>query len=102
MAHVLVIYNAPADPAAFDRYYEETHTPLARKIPGLRSLVISKGTVQALAGTAPYLVASLAFDSMADLNAGLASPEGKATADDLPNFASGGVTLLVYESKSAL
>ena len=99
MAQLLVLYNTPADPAAFDRYYHQTHIPLARKIPGLRSYLISNGPVQALAGSAPYLVAILNFDSMADLSAALASPEGQAAAGDLPNFASGGATLLIYDSK---
>jgi uncharacterized protein (TIGR02118 family) len=56
--------------------------------------------VQALAGSAPYLVAILNFDSMADLSAALASPEGQAAAADLPNFASGGATLLIYDCKA--
>ncbi len=99
MAHVLVLYNTPADPTAFDRYYHETHVPIANRIPGLRSYRISDGAVQAIAGTAPHLVAILEFDSMADLLAALASPEGQAAAADLPNFASGGVTLLMYETK---
>ncbi len=100
MAQVLVLYNAPADPAAFDRYYHQTHIPIAKKIPGLRSYVISNGTVQALVGTAPHLVAILQFDSMADVNAALASPEGQAAAADLPNFASGGASLLIYDDKA--
>jgi uncharacterized protein (TIGR02118 family) len=99
MAQVLVLYNAPADPAAFDRYYHQTHIPIAKKIPGLRSYVISNRPVQALAGTAPHLVAILQFDSMADIHAALASPEGQAAAADLPNFASGGATLLIYDDK---
>lgn len=97
MAQVLVLYNTPADPAAFDRYYHETHLPLARKIPGLRSDFVSRGPVRALAGTAPYLVAELNFDSMAGLQAALASPEGQATADDVANFASGGATILICD-----
>ena len=99
MAQVLVLYNTPADPAAFDRYYHETHIPVAKKIPGLRSYRINKGPVQAPAGNAPHLVAILDFDSMADLSAALASPYGQAAAADVPNFASGGVTLLIYDSK---
>jgi uncharacterized protein (TIGR02118 family) len=101
MAQALVLYNTPADPAAFDRYYHQTHISIAQKIPGLRSYLISDGTVRALSGNAPYLVAVLSFDSMADLNAALASPEGQAAAADLPNFASGGATLLIYDSKAA-
>lgn len=100
MAQILVLYNQPADTAAFDRYYQETHIPIARKIPGLRSYGISTGPVQALAGSAPYLIAILTFDSLDAVNAALASPEGQAAAADLPNFASAGATLLIYDSKS--
>jgi uncharacterized protein (TIGR02118 family) len=100
MAQVLVLYNTPADPAAVDHYYHQTHIPLAYKIPGLRSSVISNGPVQALAGIAPHLVAILHFDSLADLNASLGSPEGQTAAADLSNFASAGATLLIYDSKA--
>ena len=100
MAQILVLYHTPTDSVAFDRYYRETHIPIAQKIPGLRSYQISDGPVQALAGTAPYLVAILSFDSVADINSALASSEGQATAADLPNFASGGATILIYDSKS--
>ncbi len=78
-----MLYNTPKDSAAFDRHYHETHIPLAKKIPGLGSLSINDGPVQALSGTAPYLVAILNFASMGDLVTALASPEGRATADDL-------------------
>ena len=101
MTQLLVLYNTPTDPAAFDRYYHGTHVPIARRIPGLLSYSISNGPVRALAGTAPYLVATLNFDSMADVNAALASPEGQAAAADVGNFASGGATLLIFDSKAA-
>ncbi len=101
MAQLLVLYNPPADPAAFDAYYQQTHAPLAKTLPGLRSYTINEGPVQALAGTAPYLVATLTFDSIADVQAALVSPEGQATAGDLPNFAMAGVTLLMLETKAA-
>ena len=100
MAQLLVLYNTPADSAQFDRYYHQTHSSLAKKIPGMRSYLISNGPVKALAGSAPYLVAILNFDSMADLSAALASPEGQAAAADLSNFASGGATLLIYDSRA--
>lgn len=99
MAQVLVLYNTPADPAVFDAYYHGTHILLVNKIPGLRSNLISNGPIQAIAGDASYLVAELTFDSMAELNAALASPEGQATAADLPNFASGGATILLFDTK---
>jgi uncharacterized protein (TIGR02118 family) len=36
MAHIVVMYKTPKDAAAFDKYYAETHIPLAKKITGLR------------------------------------------------------------------
>jgi uncharacterized protein (TIGR02118 family) len=33
MVKLVIAYGAPEDPAAFDRYYAETHAPLAEKIP---------------------------------------------------------------------
>lgn len=73
---MLVLYNTPADLAAFDRYYSQTHIPLAQKIPGLRSYVISNGPVQALAGIALHLVAILHFDSLLTSTRRLHLPKG--------------------------
>jgi uncharacterized protein (TIGR02118 family) len=98
MPQILVLYNPPDDAAAFDKYYHETHIPLAKRMPGLRSYVISTAPPRALAGNPIHLVAQLTFDSMADLNAALASQEGQATAADLGNFAHAGVTLLILET----
>ena len=101
MARLLVLYKQPADPAAFDRYYAETHIPLARKIPGLRSYVVSSGGVGLIAGGETiHLVAELEFDSMADLQSAMGSAEGQAAAADVANFADGGVTILAFDTKS--
>jgi uncharacterized protein (TIGR02118 family) len=97
-ARILVLYKQPADPAAFDKYYFETHIPMARKIPHLRSMKFNAGPPVALAGPAPYLIAELEFDTMADLQAAMASPQGQATAADVPNFAQD-PTLLIYETR---
>jgi len=101
MARILVLYNQPADPDAFDRYYFETHIPIAGKIPGLRSCTVSSGSVGLIAGGQPaHLVAELEFDTMADLQSAMASPEGQATAADLVNFAQAGVTILAFDTRS--
>jgi uncharacterized protein (TIGR02118 family) len=100
MARLLVLYSPPADVDAFQSYYHQTHLPLAKTIPGLRSLTISDGPVAGLAGDAPYLVATLTFDSMADLQAGMGSAEGQATAADLKNFTSPGPAIFAFESRT--
>ena len=97
---VLALYGAPEDAQAFDSYYETTHVPLAREIPGLRSISISDGPVAGPDGAPVFhRVAILTFDDVEAIQTGLASPEGQAAAADLANFATGGVTLAMFEGK---
>jgi uncharacterized protein (TIGR02118 family) len=42
-----------------------------------------------------YLLAELSFPSAEALNAGLTSPEAAAATADVPNFATGGVTMFI-------
>ncbi|WP_027520718.1 EthD family reductase [Bradyrhizobium sp. Ec3.3] len=100
MAEVVVLYKTPKDAAAFDKYYAETHIPLAKKIPGLKKYAISTGPVGTPSGpSGVHLVAILTFDSVADIQAGFASPEGRAAGGDVPKFASGGADLLIFDTK---
>ena len=100
MAEVVVLYKTPTDPAAFDKYYAETHIPLAKKLPGLRKYQVSQGAVATPAGPSGlYLVAVLTFDSMAAVQNAFGSAEGKATAADVPKFASGGADIMFFDTK---
>ena len=98
MARIVALYPAPQDPAAFDSYYETKHVELAQKMPGLRSIELSKGPVMSPTGGTYHRVGTLRFDSMADLQKAVESPEGQATAADLPNFATGGFQLLFFDT----
>ncbi len=42
MVKLVVLYGHPADPAAFEQYYEQTHVPLAQRIPNLRRFEMGK------------------------------------------------------------
>jgi len=100
MAKIVALYKKPADASKFDAYYYGTHVPIAKKVPGLRGYEVSRGAVNGVSGPSAYhLVALLEFDSMDAIGRALASPEGQATAADLGNFASGGVDLLVFDTK---
>jgi uncharacterized protein (TIGR02118 family) len=100
MAKLIALYRKPADTAAFDRYYFSTHVPIAKRIATLRKYEASEGGVHGVGGDSPYhLAAILTFDSMADIQQALRSPEGAATAADLANFAQAGVDLLVFDAK---
>lgn len=94
-----VLYGPPTDVKAFEMYYAETHLPLAKKMSGFSRLEISKG-LPGPDGDKPapfHRMAEFWFDSPAAMGACFESPEAKAASDDLKNFATGGVTLLVSE-----
>ncbi len=98
MIQLTALYGYPQDTAAFDRYYQQTHVPLAMKIPGLKGYTANKATSLDSNERSPYyLIADLYFESMEALQAALQSPEGQATAGDLQNFAPGSCTLVVGE-----
>lgn len=93
MYRVTVVYDHPTDPAAFDKYYRSTHVPLVRAVPDL--LKFAAGHCDSIGDPASaYLLAELYFESADAAGAALNSPQGRAAADDLANFADGGVTML--------
>ena len=100
MARLIAIYKKPTDAKAFDDYYYSTHLPIAKKVPGLKGYEVSTGAVGTMDGQPTYhLIATLSFDSMDALHKALNSPEGAAAAQDLGNFATGGVEILLYDHK---
>ena len=102
MASLVVMYKTPTDPQAFDRYYAETHIPIARRIPGLLKYEVSEGPVMTRDGASAYqLVATLRFDDMAALQQALASAEGHAAVADVQNFATGGVDIYMFDDREA-
>jgi uncharacterized protein (TIGR02118 family) len=94
------MYKTPRDASAFDRYYFDTHVPIAKKLPGLRKYEVSRGAVATPGGPSNYhLVAILHFDDVAAIQAAFASAEGKAAVADLGNFATGGADIFLFETR---
>ena len=100
MHRLLVLYPPPSDPDQFRSYYEETHLPLAAKLPGLRAYRYSVD-VAARRGESPYFcVFEADFDDAAAMRAAQASPQGQATRADVANYATGGVVVVDYELRA--
>ncbi len=98
-AIVTVIYKAPKDTAAFEKYYADTHIPLvvnSQKEIGFTRAELTRFNSN-LDGSKParYRQAELYFPSLAAAKKGLATPAFKKVGDDLPNFASGGLDALI-------
>jgi uncharacterized protein (TIGR02118 family) len=100
MARLVVMYKTPKDETAFSKHYFATHVPLAKKFPGLRKYEVSEGPVATPAGPSQYhLIATLHFDDLAALKKALAGPEAKAAVADVKIFATGGVDMLMFDSR---
>lgn len=96
MIKLTVLYGHPTDTTVFEEYYKNTHLPRAEKMSGFEKVEYTK-FLSAADGSAAahYRMAEFWFADADALQATMGSPEGQATAADLGNFATGGVTLLV-------
>jgi uncharacterized protein (TIGR02118 family) len=70
--------------------------PLARKLPGLRASRHSFDVKPLGPGKAPFCIFEAEFENEAALMGALGSKEGKAVAGDVPNYASGGVSMVHF------
>jgi len=96
MIKATVLYGHPTDANAFEKYYAETHTPIALSMKGVDKMELTK-FLSAPDGGKPayYRMAELYFTGPAEMQQSMSSTEGQATAADLANFATGGVTMII-------
>jgi len=91
-----VLYGQPKSAEDFKKYYSGTHMPLVTEVKGLRRFELAKVMPKA-DGSPPafYRIFEAWFDSPEQMTAVTSTPEWKKVGADLPNFASGGVTVLI-------
>ena len=98
MYKVLILFGPPVDKAAFARYFEETHRPLLDSLPYSEAIEVN-WIAGSVTGDLPvHLLVELLFPTEEALQDGLNSVAGQKMARDYPNFASGGVTILLGNS----
>jgi len=98
MVKLIVLYGQPKSPADFEKYYAETHMPIAGQVKGVRRIELAKVVGTPDGGTpAFYRTAELYFDDVNHMNSVMATPEAQRTVADLANFATGGAIVLVAE-----
>jgi uncharacterized protein (TIGR02118 family) len=98
VVRLTVLYGQPTDPQAFDEYYAKTHIPIARKMRGWSRWTIEKVLIKPGDPPSPYyLVVGLYAAGMEEVQSILATPESRAAAADVANFATGGATNLLTE-----
>lgn len=97
-ARLIAVHRKPADPETYDKYYFETHLPLALALPGLQKYEVSRGPVSTGEDESDiHLVATLYFPDVDTAEKALASPQGAAAVEDMPKFSEPGfVQLLIF------
>lgn len=106
MHKLVVLYGKPADPEHFRRHYKEVHVPLAKKVPGIRTMRYSLD----VAGVPPdpklaglehdfdvFCVFEAEWDDLNAMLAAVGSPEGEAVVSDVANYATGGYIRFHYD-----
>jgi uncharacterized protein (TIGR02118 family) len=98
MIKVTALYGAPKDPAAFEAYYASTHMPMVYAAKGIARIELSRPMPGPDAKPpAFYRITELWFDSPEAMKAVTSQPGWKKIVDDVPNFATGGATILVSQ-----
>src|SRR5919202_3460703 len=97
MVKLVALYRKPEDIESFERAYFDTHLPLVQKIPGLQRVELNR-VVGAPRGEPDfYLISELYFETRADLERAMTSPENIAAGKNLMSFARGLVSFLYAE-----
>jgi uncharacterized protein (TIGR02118 family) len=94
-AKLTVLYGAPKDPDAFEKYYANIHMPLVYAVKGIKRVELAK-PLPGPQGQPPafYRIAEVYFESLEQMQSITATPEWKKAAADVPNYATGGATFL--------
>ncbi len=85
MYKVVAFWGPPKDSdiEAFEKYYWDVHVPLARKVPGLKKLTLTRADAGLEGAAAPfYRVAELWFDSAEAVEKAHHTPEWTAMRQD--------------------
>ena len=101
MVKLIALYKTPDNIEEFDKHYADTHTPLVRKWPGLRKLEVANIYGAPIGEPKHYLMAEMYFDNQDAMQKALASPEGKAAARDVMEFAGSLVSMYFAEVKES-
>ncbi len=94
-----VLYGHPQDPSAFEAHYLQQHLPLLAAAPPPARTEASIGLPGPDGSPPPfYRLFEAWFDGPEHLAAVTGSPAWQRVVADVPNFASGGVQLLLSQT----
>jgi len=81
-AKLIVLYSNIKDPKMFDEHYKNVHIPMAKKMPWVRKIVVSKVKGVAVGKANYYQVVEVYFDDMESLTKAVESKEAQEALKD--------------------
>jgi uncharacterized protein (TIGR02118 family) len=98
MMKVTVLYGDPKDQAAFEKYYADHHMPMIYAVEGVARVELSRPMPGPDNKAPPYYrITEIWFKDPATMKEVRSRPEWKKISEDVPNFATGGATILVSQ-----
>ncbi len=97
MVHRMVVqYGQPTDAAVFEERYRE-HIRLINEVPGVLRYTVGRPGARNGEPPATYLVAEVDFESAEEMATAMATPEWAAAGEDVPNIATGGLSVTFFD-----
>ncbi|MGY1621030.1 EthD family reductase [Geodermatophilus sp. SYSU D00965] len=97
MVHRMVVqYGQPTDAAVFEERYRE-HVRLINEVPSVLRYTLGRPAARNGEPPATYLVAELDFASAEEMAQAMGTPEWAAAGEDVPHFATGGVSVTFFD-----
>ncbi len=100
MVTLTALFKTPEDALGFEEHYINVHTPLMKKVPGLKKMEVTRFTKMltpptSTLGEQPYLQCTMYFDDKDSFKAAMASEENIAAGKDLMSFAAPLVSMCI-------
>ena len=87
MYKLIAIYKIPSDIESFNKHYQDVHTPLAAKVPGLKELRVSKIDGTPRGASDLHMIAEMVFDDKTSFGEAMKTKENMEAGKDLMGFA---------------
>jgi uncharacterized protein (TIGR02118 family) len=87
MYKLIAIYKIPNDKDAFEKHYNEVHTPITLKVPLMKEFRLNKVFGGPTGASELHIIAEMCFATKDDFKAAMKTPEAAASGKDLMSFA---------------
>lgn len=97
MYKLVAIYKIPNDKDAFEKHYEEVHTPLTLKIPKMKEFRIGRVKGSPMGKSDLHVIAEMCFETETDFKDAMGTKEAMESGKDAMGFAKDIVSLHIVD-----